>query len=165
MSFRDSTVIIIENGRTKIRAGLGLHDLLKTPAVVRSHRNMRPITYEYTQEFPARVGLRKGASGEHLNQSQLPIAPSENHRREKASLSRPFAFPQHHEPNASVNDYLVGEALDEALAEHQEITISWPFAGGDVYDWTQAEAIWHAVSLPLPCHFLTSPPKEIYPLH
>jgi actin-related protein 9 len=35
MSFRDSTVVIIETGRTHVRAGLGLHDLLKTPTVVR----------------------------------------------------------------------------------------------------------------------------------
>ena len=35
MSFRDSSVVIIETGRTVIRAGHGLHDLLKTPSVVR----------------------------------------------------------------------------------------------------------------------------------
>ncbi|KAF7309637.1 hypothetical protein MIND_00334800 [Mycena indigotica] len=44
-SFRDSTVVVIETGRTVIRAGLGLHELLKTPAV----------------EVTARVGLRRDA--------------------------------------------------------------------------------------------------------
>jgi hypothetical protein len=34
MSIRDSNVIILEIGRTTVRAGLGLHDLLKTPTIV-----------------------------------------------------------------------------------------------------------------------------------
>ncbi|KAI0794012.1 actin-like ATPase domain-containing protein [Fomes fomentarius] len=42
-SFRDSTVVIIETGRTTIRAGQGLHDLLRLPTI----------------EVPARVGLRR----------------------------------------------------------------------------------------------------------
>jgi hypothetical protein len=42
-----------------------------------------------------------------------------------------------------VNSYLVGAQLDEALAAGQDITISWPFADGDIRDWTQAEAIWY----------------------
>ncbi|KAI0731295.1 actin-like ATPase domain-containing protein [Earliella scabrosa] len=50
-NFRDSTVVIIETGRTCIRAGQGLHDLLRLPTI----------------EVPARVGLRRylvTASGE-----------------------------------------------------------------------------------------------------
>ncbi len=35
MSLRDANVIVIETGRTVVRAGLGLHDLLKIPTVVR----------------------------------------------------------------------------------------------------------------------------------
>jgi hypothetical protein len=35
MSFRDSNVVIIETSRTSIRAGYGLHELLKLPSVVR----------------------------------------------------------------------------------------------------------------------------------
>lgn len=35
MSIRDANVVIIETGRTVVRAGIGLHDLLKTPTVVR----------------------------------------------------------------------------------------------------------------------------------
>jgi hypothetical protein len=42
-----------------------------------------------------------------------------------------------------VNDYLVGAQLDEAIAAGLDIVISWPFADGDVRDWTQAEAIWY----------------------
>ncbi|KAG5647894.1 hypothetical protein DXG03_007818 [Asterophora parasitica] len=130
MSFRDSNVAVIETGRTHIRAGLGLHDLLKTPTV----------------EFPARVGLRRNASGEHLNKAQQPIAPGETDVKKRiGSSSRVSSFPQHLEPNASVNDYLVGTALDEALAAGQDVTISWPFADADVHDWTQAEAIWKYV--------------------
>jgi len=34
MSFRDSSVVVIETGRTQIRAGHGLHELLRTPTVV-----------------------------------------------------------------------------------------------------------------------------------
>ncbi|EDQ98003.1 uncharacterized protein LACBIDRAFT_317718 [Laccaria bicolor S238N-H82] len=45
MSIRDTNVVIIETGRTVVRAGLGLHDLLKTPTV----------------EIQARVGLRQTA--------------------------------------------------------------------------------------------------------
>ncbi|KAF5373256.1 hypothetical protein D9615_007454 [Tricholomella constricta] len=130
MSFRDSNVVIIETGRTHVRAGLGLHDLLKTPTV----------------EILARVGLRRNASGEHLNKSQQPIPLGENGvKQDIGSSSRVSSLPQHIEPNASVNDYLVGSALDEALAAGQELSISWPFAGGDVRDWTQAEAIWKYV--------------------
>jgi actin-related protein 9 len=36
MSIRDSNVVIIEVGRTVVRAGLGLYDLLKTPTIVRA---------------------------------------------------------------------------------------------------------------------------------
>jgi len=37
MSIRDSNVVIIEVGRTVVRAGLGLYDLLKTPTIVRAY--------------------------------------------------------------------------------------------------------------------------------
>ncbi|KAJ6496789.1 actin-related protein [Mycena vulgaris] len=125
MSFRDSTVIVIETGRTVIRAGLGLHDLLKTPIV----------------EFAARVGLRRNASTNgaeangkvHISEDPL------------ASTSRASSLPQNGQRNAAVKDYLVGTQLDEALATDPDIAISWPFADGDVRDWTQAEAIWKYV--------------------
>lgn len=51
---------------------------------------------------------------------------------------------------AAVTDYLVGEQLDEALRDDQDIVISWPFAKGDVADWTQAEAIWCAPAREFP---------------
>lgn len=35
IAFRDSTVVVIETGRTLIRAGIGLAELLKTPSLVR----------------------------------------------------------------------------------------------------------------------------------
>ncbi|KAF7370852.1 SWI/SNF and RSC complexes subunit arp9 [Mycena sanguinolenta] len=125
MSFRDSNVIIIETGRTVIRAGLGLHDLLKPPSV----------------EISARVGLRKSvftngaeANGK-TNISEDPLA----------STSRASSLPQNGQRNAAVKDYLVGVQLDEVLATESDIAISWPFADGDIRDWTQAEALWKYV--------------------
>ncbi|KAF8889362.1 actin-related protein [Infundibulicybe gibba] len=128
MSFRDSTVVIIETGRTVIRAGLGLHELLKTPAV----------------EFPARVGLRRGASDVYSNGTQNG-GGTEGSEVPLASTGRASSLPQNTKSTASVNDYLVGTQLDEALSTGQDIAISWPFADGDVRDWTQAEAIWKYV--------------------
>ncbi|EKM50420.1 uncharacterized protein PHACADRAFT_263701 [Phanerochaete carnosa HHB-10118-sp] len=43
--------------------------------------------------------------------------------------------------NPKVTDYLVGAQLDEALAAGQ-VDVFWPFADGDIKDWTQAEALW-----------------------
>ncbi|KAJ7623473.1 actin-related protein [Roridomyces roridus] len=121
MNFRDATVIIIETGRTVIRAGLGLHELLKTPAV----------------DLPARVGLPRNAftNGAEANGKTDPLA----------STSRASSLPQNGQSNAAVKDYLVGSQLDEALATGADIAISWPFADGDVRDWTQAEALWKHV--------------------
>ncbi|KAF8899616.1 actin-related protein [Gymnopilus junonius] len=121
MSIRDSNVVIIEVDRTVVRAGLGLHDLLKIPSV----------------EIPARVGLRRNVLGEngdaHLNGVDEPLA----------STSRATSvFLQTSIPKAGVKDYLVGAQLDEALANGQDIIVSWPFVDGVVSDWTQAEAIW-----------------------
>jgi hypothetical protein len=67
-----------------------------------------------------------------------------------ASSSRISSLPQHSEPNASVNNYLVGAQLDEAIASGQDVSISWPFADGDVRDWIQAEAIWYGEVLITP---------------
>ncbi|KAJ7224459.1 actin-related protein [Mycena pura] len=123
MSFRDSTVIIIETGRTVIRAGLGLHEPLKTPTV----------------ELLARVGLRSDAftSGVETN--------GKAHQDPLASTSRASSIPQNGQRTATVKDYLVGLQLDEALKTDPDIVISWPFANGDVKDWTQAEALWKYV--------------------
>jgi hypothetical protein len=103
--------------------------------------------FTVNQEIPARVGLRRNASSEnnvygdtlHVNGSAEDIRPS-------ASTSRASSLPQQFATSAKVNDYLVGAQLDEALAAGQDILISWPFADGDVRDWTQAEAIWYVRS-------------------
>jgi actin-related protein 9 len=55
-------------------------------------------------------------------------------------------LPCHPSPSAKVHDYLIGPLLDEALEAGQDIIVSWPFAGGDVRDWTQAEALWYVCS-------------------
>ncbi|KAG6381564.1 actin-related protein [Boletus reticuloceps] len=130
-SFRDSSILIIETGRTVVRAGLGIHELLKTSTV----------------EIPARVGLRQTA-GEPLSSSitngKQPSGTGEgsDYWRSLASLSRLSSLPFHSSTTANVNDYLVGAQLDEALEGGNDILVSWPFADGDIRDCTQAEAIW-----------------------
>ncbi|KAL1943075.1 hypothetical protein VTO73DRAFT_4746 [Trametes versicolor] len=104
-TFRDSTVVIIETSRTSIRAGIGLHDLLRLPTV----------------DIPARVGLRRNGATQNGDDG-----PSTS----KAPTS------------SKVTDYLVGTQLDEALAAGQDIAIYWPFADGQISDFTQAEALW-----------------------
>lgn len=121
-AFRDSTVVMIDTSRTSIRAGHGLHDLLKTPSV----------------EIPARVGLRRAVLEAA---SELTNGSNENGEstQPKASSSKTPSI------NAKVTDYLVGSQLDEALASGQDIVVFWPFAEGDISDWTQAEALWKHV--------------------
>ncbi|ESK97699.1 actin-related protein [Moniliophthora roreri MCA 2997] len=123
MSFHDATVVIIETSRTAVRANLGLHELLKTPSV----------------EIQARVGLRKNTSNGDVVQTNDPQTIT------SATSSRISSLPHITSSTATVNDYLVGVQLDEALATGQDIAISWPFADGSVRDWTQAEAIWKYV--------------------
>ncbi|OBZ73503.1 SWI/SNF and RSC complexes subunit arp9 [Grifola frondosa] len=115
--FRDPLVVILDTGRTSIRAGLGLHDLLRLPTI----------------EIPARVGLRRNASPED-DASKI----SAQNSQAGPSSSKPS-------PTVKVTDYLVGAQLDEALASGQDVVVSWPFADGDISDWTQAEAIWKYV--------------------
>ncbi|KAH9479644.1 SWI/SNF and RSC complexes subunit arp9 [Psilocybe cubensis] len=128
MSIRDANVVIIEVSRTVVRAGLGLHDLLKTPTV----------------EIPARVGLRRNALGDN-SESQLNGGLHGSDEPLASTSRATSAFPQMASPTAAVKDYLVGSQLDEALANGQDIVVSWPFADGGVNDWTQAEAIWKYV--------------------
>ncbi len=139
MSFRDANVIVIDTSRTLVRAGIGLHELLKIPSVVRRlvYRAILALTVQ--QEVLARVGIRGNASGD-------PVNGTNGVQAKPASSSRISTLPHYSPPNATVNDYLVGTQLDEALAAGQDILISWPFADGDVRDWTQAEAIWYAIS-------------------
>ncbi|KAI0343119.1 actin-related protein [Trametopsis cervina] len=115
-SFRDSLVVIIDTSRTLIRAGHGLHDLLKTPDV----------------ELSARVGLRKAPYVE--GQSNVDAKGE--------TIASSSKLP---ELDAKVTDYLVGAQLDEALAAGQDLSVYWPFADGDVSDYTQAEALWKHV--------------------
>jgi hypothetical protein len=53
-------------------------------------------------------------------------------------------------PMLKVTDYLVGPQLDDAIAAGQELTISWPFADGDIKDFMQAEALWYVLPCPSP---------------
>jgi len=99
------------------------------------------------QEIPARVGLPKDASSENSHYGDtLHVNGNTDDVRPSASTSRASSLPQQSAPSAKVNDYLVGAQLDEALAAGQDILVSWPFADGDVRDWTQAEAIWYVHS-------------------
>ena len=139
MSFRDANVIVIDTSRSLVRAGIGLHELLKISSVVRSALPKFPLLrLNVYQKVLARVGLRRNASGDFANGTNgVQLKP--------ASSSRISTLPHYSAPNAGVNDYLVGTQLDEALAAGQDILISWPFADGDVRDWTQAEAIWYVL--------------------
>ncbi|KAH7926438.1 actin-like ATPase domain-containing protein [Leucogyrophana mollusca] len=134
VGFRDSSIIVIETGRTLIRAGAGLHELIRPPALT----------------FSARVGLRRGtgetSNGTNTNgRPSLRPGDSSENIRPSASTSRASSLPHQPSSTAKVNDYLVGTQLDEALEAGQDILVSWPFADGDVRDWTQAEAIWKYV--------------------
>ncbi|KAH9933319.1 actin family [Fomitopsis serialis] len=116
MSIRDSSIVVLDTSRTSIRAGLGLHDLLRTPSV----------------EVLARVGLPRsilnGVNGDAQG---------------NASTSKVLNGPS--VPNAKLTDYLVGTQLEEALAAGQDIVQYWPFAEAGIADWTQAEALWKYV--------------------
>ena len=98
LSFRDSSVVIVETGRTTIRTIHGLAELLKLPAI----------------EVDARVGLRR----------------------------EPETDAQTSHSKTKVNDYLVGRALDDALATGQDIDVIWPFLDGDIKNFEAAEALW-----------------------
>lgn len=148
VSFRDSSVVIIECGRTLIRAGIGLHDLLKAPSVVgRVHlSHLSPICDHNSQEIQARVGLRRSPGDTANGISSLRPSEGSENLRPSASSSRASSLPCHPSPSAKVHDYLIGPQLDEALEAGQDITVSWPFADGDIRDWTQAEALWYVCS-------------------
>lgn len=60
-----------------------------------------------------------------------------------ASTSRADStFPRAFAARAAVKDYLVGSQLDDALAKGDDLVLSYPFADGDIKDFTQAEVIW-----------------------
>ncbi|PCH44390.1 actin-like ATPase domain-containing protein [Wolfiporia cocos MD-104 SS10] len=120
-SFRDSSIVVLDTGRTTVRAGLGLHDLLRTPSV----------------DIPARVGLPRtlGTNGEDVSMNgEAQSGPSTSHSSSANLIA-----------HAKVTDYLVGSQLDEALASGQDVLVFWPFANADIADWTQAEALWKYV--------------------
>ena len=155
MSIRDANVVIIEVSKTVVRAGLGLHDLLKTPTVVRLLFFKLSSLTNFQQEIQARVGLRRNGFGENeISNGNSQLNGEFNGVEESfASTSRATSIlPQSTKQNPSVNSYLVGSQLDEALASGQDISVFWPFADGEISDWTQAEAIW----CPLSIYILTS---------
>lgn len=96
------------------------------------------------QEIKARVGLRPG-HGHGLGAPPMSRVNSgqANDGTPAASTSR--AATQAPAPGARVVDYIVGTALDEALAAGHDIAVYWPFADGTVNDWVQAEALWYVL--------------------
>ena len=148
-TFRESSILVIETGRTTIRAGLGIHELLKTPTVVSMSllRDFMTSNVAGSQEIPARVGLRQGAGEPSNNIDSNGKQPSNtlDSLRPSPPPSRASSLPHHPNPAAKVNDYLVGTQLDEALAAGQDVSVSWPFADGNIRDWTQAEALWYVL--------------------
>lgn len=137
-SFRDSVVVIIDNSRSLIRAGIGLNDLLRTPSVVSFSQTARcnpSVVHTAQQEMPARVGLRRSTVSGEVTTARTNGDASAEASTSSSKLPIPVV-------NAKVTEYLVGTQLDEALASGQEVDVYWPFADGDVSDWTQAEALW-----------------------
>ncbi|EMD38882.1 hypothetical protein CERSUDRAFT_151620 [Gelatoporia subvermispora B] len=118
LAFRDASIIVLDTGRTAIRAGLGIHDLLRTPSIV----------------IPACVGLRRTPSATNGENISAQAVENGNAVASSSTTSAP-----------QIHDYLVGAQLDEAISQGQDLTISWPFADGSISDWTQAEAIWKYV--------------------
>ncbi|KIY52936.1 actin-like ATPase domain-containing protein [Fistulina hepatica ATCC 64428] len=74
------------------------------------------------------------------------LRPPVHHLRAQVGLKRPENGGTS-EQKPTVNDYLVGPALDEALVSAgDQIDVFFPFENGDISDWTQAEALWrHAL--------------------
>ena len=131
VTFRESVVVMIDTSRTHIRAGLGLHDLLRTPAIVRILLSIVSVLcspHWYLQEIPACVGIRQSN----------PLLNGDSDAQPQASSSKTTTV------SAKVTDYLVGTQLDDAIANGQDVTVYWPFAEGNIRDWTQAEALWCA---------------------
>ena len=80
------------------------------------------------QELLARVGLRRSFLNS-INGS-TPILNSQQTHLNPPSTVR-------------ISDYLVGGALDEALAAGEDVVVYWPFLNGcEVSSWPQAEAVW-----------------------
>ncbi|CCM00369.1 uncharacterized protein FIBRA_02399 [Fibroporia radiculosa] len=120
-SFRDSIVVVLDTSRSTIKAGLGLHDLLRPPSI----------------EILARVGLPRNAT---VN-SDIAMNGTSGDAHDGPSTSKATSPAV----GAKVTDYLVGTQLDEAVIAEQDLAIFWPFAEGDISDWVQAEALWKYV--------------------
>ncbi|KAH9888940.1 actin-like ATPase domain-containing protein [Cubamyces lactineus] len=103
-TFRDSTVVIIETSRTSIRAGIGLHDLLRLPTV----------------DIPARVGLRRSAVSQNGDEgpssSKAPVSTKVTDYLVGSQLDEALATDQDitvYWPfaNGDVSDFIQAEAL------------------------------------------------------
>lgn len=102
------------------------------------------------QEISARVGLRQtvgesSSSSTTNGKQQSGAGEGSDCWRPPASSTRVSSLPFYTSTTTKVNDYLVGAQLDEALEAGHDVLVSWPFADGDIRDWTQAEAIWCAL--------------------
>ncbi|QRV74185.1 actin [Ceratobasidium sp. AG-Ba] len=115
MSFRESTVVIIDTGRSSIKAGQGIYELLRTPTV----------------DIPARVARRKNA----------PNPRKEGENGAEADPNKPTLRPSSYLVGPQIDEALAnGEELDIfwPFEGSNEKT-------GGVSDWTQAEALWKYV--------------------
>ncbi|KZS94381.1 actin-related protein [Sistotremastrum niveocremeum HHB9708] len=132
-AFRDSSIVVLDTGRSSIKAGLGLHELLHAPAI----------------EVLSRVGLRRNASGDLLGSNQDVVHIGETsdsiHRNGFINGHASSSTLPPSERPAKVSDYLVANALEEALAAGEDVAVFWPFAKGTISDWIQAEALWKNV--------------------
>ena len=85
-----------------------------------------------------------------------PPSPLPQEIKARVGLRRADATP-------AVKDYLVGPALDDALASGADIALATPFADGQVADWLQAEAIWSVCCGS--CLMTLTSSQETRPLH
>lgn len=129
---RESRTVIISHGSHTIRAGIGIHEVLRQPGV----------------ELTARVGLRR---------SQIRALKSYQQQEQQQQQSQ-AAKPQSDVADASASttvasssrplqpsDYLVGALLEEALKNEQDddpIHVFWPMVGGEIKDWDGVAALW-----------------------
>ncbi|KAH7105895.1 actin-like ATPase domain-containing protein [Auriculariales sp. MPI-PUGE-AT-0066] len=117
MSVRESAVVIIETSRARLRAGLGLHELLKTPTIellaragLRRSRDMQPVAA--SSRAGSSVLAKQRSVSEYIVGKQLDdlLAAGED-----LQIVWPFA-------NGEVSDWAAAEALwKEVLFTHLNI--------------------------------------------
>ena len=130
---REARTITIAHGSHTIRAGIGIHDVLKLPAV----------------ELRARVGLKQ-SQVDSLRQWSLRQASSDDIASNRVNGATGVDTPDSSDdllPPVKPVDYLVGHFLDSALQTPEAhvddlVHVFWPMVGGEIIDWGGMQALW-----------------------